>query len=217
MTTQYWLAAAYDSDHGFGLGASAEAAMADYEDKFGTPRYEFSVITDRESYKRELERVGMAMGYVAEKSIPLFKATEWIIVVRCGDGVADYLAGKATASGLMNDWSREDGQFFIVLPEKKEFPGPRKMGRFAKKAPLEPINGVAPSERQQAFHKQSIDWVWEMDWNARAEETNAALAENGQQPRYEKIYLTAQEVGYVRALYASKNITQDHLIPQSYR
>ncbi|MDG4583411.1 MAG: hypothetical protein P9E67_04890 [Candidatus Competibacter sp.] len=211
MTTQYWLAAAYDSDEGFALGESAEAAIAAYCEKFWEPSYGFSIITDRASYKRELERIGIAMGY-AEKSIPLFRADEWITVSPLGEGAAEVLEGKKSSSFLIADWSRDDGKFFIVLPKKKEFTGQR-----TKKPLLEPINGIAPSERQQVFHKQGINWVWEMDWNARAEETNAALVANGQPPRYEKIDLTAQEISYVRALYASKRITQDYLIPQSYR
>ena len=196
MTT--WIAAAYDSDHGFALGATPEDAQAAYASKFGEPTYGFSVIRNREEYRRELARVGVAMGYIEQESIPLFRTGEWIVVERLADGAEAALEGKTRASHMLRDWTRDDGEVFIRAPAPVtpcKSPAEVRAARQAeleKRSRLDEVEGLAPSDRQREWAARSVGWQDEMAWADKRGE----------------LMLTVGEIRYVQAVYRAKGVVQ---------
>ncbi|MDR2551424.1 MAG: hypothetical protein LBD10_14635 [Desulfobulbus sp.] len=176
-----WIATAYDSDEGFAVGECPEEAQEAYIEKFGVPRFGFSVIQNREDYKRELVRVSQSMGYT-EGSIMMIDADKWIVVVRLTDSAEASLERCESASHLLNDWSSADGDFFITarppLPR-----GETREERRQRLANIVSINGINPSERQKEWAARFYsDWPSRMAWAHKKQE----------------IKLTETEIAYVQ-------------------
>ncbi|MBX8557017.1 helix-turn-helix domain-containing protein [Pseudomonas cichorii] len=188
----HWIATAYDSDKGFAIGNTPEQAQSNYLSSHGEPAYGlgFSIIRDRSDYKMELVRVAEALGYSKEKSIPLAWASHWIVVARITLEGLEALKGRDSASHLVSDWSREDGEFFITAEEPKATTTPKKVLTWdeerALKADIQPIQGIAPSLRQKEWAAKS-PWKWkdEMAWAHQKGD----------------ISLTPAELIYVRSIY----------------
>lgn len=200
-----WIATAYDSDCGFALGETPEEAMINYRDSYGEPAYGvgFSVIRNRDDYKKELARVGIMMGYPVEKSIPLNLASDWIIVARITPEAVVSLEGKDRASKLQNDWSRDDGEFFIDAPEEVKllpYEYTSRAQRREKKADIQPIDGIEPSDRQKEWAKEyPYDWLNRMAW----------AHDKGE------LELTQSEITYAQTRYGKSAFTV--VVPSVYR
>lgn len=191
-----WIATAYDSDRGFALGDYPEQAKRNYREDHGEPSFDlgFSVIRNRSDYKKELARVGKELGFFVEKSIPLFLASEWIIVARITpEGVAA-LEGHSRASHLLHDWSRDDGEYFITAqPARPVRPRLSREQKRAQAADIQSIDGISPSERQREWAQQA-PWRWldEMAWAHNKGEIELTRAEiTYAQARYGQAAATA--------------------------
>lgn len=176
-----WIATAYDSDWGYALGETPEEAQQAYVTQHGEPAHGlgFSVIRNRSDYKKELARIGEGVGFAVKQSIPLFLATEWIIVARITPEGVEALEGHVRASHLLHDWSRDDGEYFITA--RQQGSRKRRLSRKEKRyqaANIQSINGIEPSQRQKEWAQDSpYGWRDEMAWAHRDGDIELTRAE----------------------------------------
>lgn len=199
--TATWIAIAYDSAHEYALGDSAEAAQENYRDQIGEPELGFiSTIITREDFDKEYKRAADALGL---EGVPVLMAPLWVIVAQITpDGVAA-LEGKKSPSKLLYQGfsSTPDGKGEVFTLEAKstvfkerheeraragETIMEQRKRRKAVRQNIQPVNGIAPSERQREYAKKhDTSWLDVMAWAHRDGE----------------IKLTEQEIAYARARY----------------
>lgn len=199
--TATWIAIAYDSAHEYALGDSAEAAQENYRDQLGEPELGFiSTIITREDFDKEYKRAADTLGL---DGVPVFMASLWVIVAQITpEGVAA-LEGKTSPSRLLCQGfvptSDGKGEVFTLEAKRTVFKErheertragetimEQRKRRKAERQNIQPINGIAPSERQREYaQNDGVNWLDVMAWAHNKGE----------------ITLTAAEIEYARARY----------------
>ena len=199
--TATWIAIAYDSAHEYALAHSAEEAQSNYREQVGEPPFGFfSVIVNREDFRREEKRAANKLGI---EGVPVFLAPNWVIVAQItAEGVAA-LEGKTSPSRLLCQGfvPTPDGKGEVFTLEAKrtvfkerheartragETIMEQRKRRQAERQNIQPVNGIAPSERQREYaQKDGVNWLDVMAWAHKRGE----------------ITLTADEIAYARARY----------------
>lgn len=186
-TAPTWIAIGYDSAQVYTLGESAAAAQLSYENIYGPPPLGFfSEIVTAADHEREYKRAAQALEL---EGVPVYLAENWVIVAQITSEGVKALEGKQSPAKLLRQGmkpSAREGQTFMLdaKPPRESRYQTREQRREARQNP-QPINGIAPSDRQRDYAKQHVSWLDAMAWAHTKGE----------------ITLTADELAYARARY----------------
>ncbi len=199
--TATWIAIGYDSAKEYALGDSAEQAQSNFSDAFGPPPLGFfSVIVNAGDHEKEYKRAAQALEL---EGVPVYLAENWVIVAQITDDGVKVLEGKKSPAKLLRQGfvaaSDGEGEVFTLdaLPHllkepSKAHPLPgetimdMRKRRKAERQNIQPVNGIAPSERQREYAvKHYTSWLDVMAWAHNKGE----------------ITLTEAEIEYARARY----------------